>query len=157
MLPRKSGLFLLLTALSTNSAGLLCHAQPAQPATTIRYHFGDDPDGKLGWASPNFDDSAWTVATDGQWPRPPFYSDGFAWVRFPVPVRSDTAEPLSLRISSLKRVLIAYDVFINGTRLGSFGRVPPSQFVESFPRDAIVDLRHGLVRPGDLALVTLRA
>ena len=157
MLPRKSGLFLLLTVLSTNSAGLLCHAQPAQPATTIRYHFGDDPDGKLGWASPNFDDSAWPVAKDGQWPRPPFYSDGFVWVRFPVPVRSDTAEPLSLRISSLKHILIAYEVFINGARLGSFGSVPPRQFVESFPRDAIVDLPHALVRPGGVALVTLRA
>jgi len=142
-----------LLALCTVSP-VLAEAASFQAATqTIRYHYGDDP----RWADPNFDDSAWLVAMQDQWPRPPFYSDGFVWVRFRVPVRRDTAEPLALRIDSLQHALIAYEVFINGTRVGGFGRVPPRQFVECFPRDAIVDLPHGLVRPGGVALVTLRA
>jgi phosphoserine phosphatase RsbU/P len=157
MLPRTSRFLILLTVLSASSTALFCHVQQIKPAGPIRYHFGDDPDGKLGWANPNFDDSAWPIAENGQWPRPPFYSDGFVWIRFRVPVRSDTAEPLTLRIGSLEHVLIAYEVFINGARMGGFGRVPPRQFVESFPRDAIFDLPQGLARPGGIALVTLRA
>jgi hypothetical protein len=141
------------------SAVHLACAQPAgaPPAPTVRYHFGDDADGSKGWANADFNDSSWLVAPKDKWPRPPFYSDGFVWVRFRVPVRPDTAEPLALRIDTLQHVLIAYEVFINGTRVGGFGRVPPRQVVESFPHEAIVDLPHGLVRPGGVALVTLRA
>jgi hypothetical protein len=157
MLPRASGLLALFAVLLAASAGLQCRAQQVPPAAPVRYHFGDDPDGKLGWADSSFDDSSWPVANDSEWPRPPFYSDGFVWVRFLVPVPSDTAQPLTMRISSLQHVLISYEVFINGTRAGGFGRVPPRQFVESFPRDAIFDLPHGLARPGGVALVTLRA
>jgi hypothetical protein len=126
-------------------------AQAIHP--TIRYQFGDNP----LWAGPNFDDSSWPVAQQDQWPRPKFYSDGFVWIRFRVSVRTDTAVPLALRISSIQRTLIAYEVFVNGTRVGSFGRVPPRQFVESFPRDAIFDLPNGLAKPGEGALVTMRA
>jgi sigma-B regulation protein RsbU (phosphoserine phosphatase) len=157
MILRTSGLLLLIAVLSADSAGLACHAQQAQPTPAIRYHFGDDPDGRLGWINSSFDDSAWPVAKDGQWLRPPFYSDGFVWIRFRVPVRRDTAEPLALRIDSLMHVLIAYEVFINGTPVGGFGRVPPRPFVESFPHSAIFDLPHDLVSPGGVAVVTLRA
>src|ERR1700692_4778968 len=97
MLPRKSGLLLLLTAMSAGSAGFLCHAQQAQAPPTVSYPFGDDPDGKLGWANPNFDDSAWPVAKDGKWPMPAFYSDGFVWVRVRVPLSSETHAPLAIR------------------------------------------------------------
>jgi hypothetical protein len=62
MLPRTSGLLVFCVALSATSAGFLCHAQPAQPSQPVRYHFGDDPDGKFGWAAPSFDDSTWPVA-----------------------------------------------------------------------------------------------
>ena len=77
MLPRTPGLLVLILVLSASCAGLLCPAQQAQPSAPVRYHFGDDPDGKLGWANPSFDDSAWPIAIDGQWPMPPFYYNGF--------------------------------------------------------------------------------
>lgn len=123
---------------------------------SIRYHFGDDAGGDKGWDSPNFDDRSWPVASQNQWPRPPFYSDGFVWVRFSVPVRTDTAEPLALRVNTPNGVLLAYEVYVNGARVGSLGRVPPGQLVESLPRDAIFDLSPGLTRPGTIANVTFR-
>ena len=143
----------VLLALCTVQPLLADAASPQVTTQTIRYHYGDDPQ----WAGPDFEDSGWRVASQSGWPRPTFYSDGYVWVRFRVPVRSDTAEPLALRIDSLQHVLIAYEVFVNGTRVGSFGRVPPRQFVESFPREAIFDLPAGLARPGEVSLVALRA
>ena len=73
----------------------------AQSAATpiVRYHYGDNP----VWADPSFDDAGWPVAQEGRWPKPVFDSDGFVWVRTPVPVRIDTSEPLALRIISLSR------------------------------------------------------
>jgi len=156
MLRGASRFLILLTVLSASSTALFCHAQQIQPDAPIRYHFGDDPDGKLGWADPNFDDSAWPIAENGQWPRPPFYSDGFIWIRLRVPVRSDTAEPLTLRIGSLKHVLAAYEDFVNGSRVGSFGKIPPGLRLESLPRDTVFDLPLGLVRAGDQAQIAIR-
>jgi hypothetical protein len=77
MLLRKSGCLILFSVLLACPAGLLCSAQQAEPETLVRYHFGDDPEGRLGWANPNFDDSAWPGAKDGSWPMPPIDSDGF--------------------------------------------------------------------------------
>ena len=105
---------LLLSAVHPASA----QPAPATPAPAVRYQFGDDPDGSKRWANANFDDSSWPVAPKDMWPRPPFYSDGFVWIRFRVPVRTDTMEPLALRVSSVQNTLIAYEVFVNGTPRG---------------------------------------
>jgi hypothetical protein len=32
----------------------------------MRFHTGDDADGKLGWASPGFDDSSWALIGSGK-------------------------------------------------------------------------------------------
>src|SRR5262249_10904617 len=83
MLPRTLRALIPVLLLSL-AGGFFCRAQPTQqPASTpiVRYQFGDDPEGKLGWANPDFDDSAWPVAINGMWPEPAFYSDGFVWVR----------------------------------------------------------------------------
>jgi hypothetical protein len=122
----------------------------------VRYHYGDDPDGSKGWADLHLDDSSWSVAQQDGWPEPAFYSDGFVWVRLRVPVRSDTAEPLALRISSLNHVLMADEAFVNGKRVGGFGRVPPGQVVESVPKETVFDLSPGLTAPGAIAEVALR-
>ena len=144
----------LLLLSSVRPAG--AQPAPAPPAPAVRYHFGDDPDGSKGWANANFDDSSWPVAQQGGWLRAAFYSDGFVWVRYRVLVRAGMAEPLALRVSSVWHILVAYDVFVNGAGVGSFGRVPPRPFVESFPRDVVIDLPVGLARPGEVALITLR-
>ncbi len=129
---------------------------PASPASPVRYHFGDDPNGARGWANPNIDDSSWPAAQQGHWPEPAFDSDGFVWVRMLVPVRSDTAEPLALHIASLSRASMADEVFVNGVRVGSFGSLPPDSFVPGFPLDTVFDLPSGVTHPGAVAHVALR-
>ncbi len=71
---------LLSTALCMLALTATAQQGPHQPLD-IRYHFGDDPNGKLGWANPDFDDSAWPIQTDGNFPLTPAHSDGFVWVR----------------------------------------------------------------------------
>ena len=123
------------------ASGMVCAAeQAAATDSLVRYHFGDDADGKLGWAKANFDDSAWPVAQDGRWPGPAFDSDGFVWVRFHVPVRSDTAGPLAMRVFAPQAVLAADEVFVNGRLVGRFGRTPPDDDVESVPRAMVFDV-----------------
>jgi len=136
---------LLYLPLLLLSAVHLADAQPAPapPAPAVRYQFGDDQDGSKRWANVNLDDSSGPVAPKDMWPRPPFYSDGFVWIRFRVPVRTDTMEPLALRVSSVRNTLIAYEVFVNSTRVGSFGRVSPRPTAESLPREASLQLAAG--------------
>ena len=161
MLSRKSGLLLLLTVLSASLAGLLCHAQQAQPTITIRYHFGDDPDGKLGWANPNFNDSAWPIAKDRQWPMPPFFSDGFVWVRYRIPVRSGVDGPFAVR--SWPPFLVAVDInrqaaeiYAGGQLVGRQGGLPPQVDLDLDHRDAVFDLPVSAASPGTTTLVALR-
>lgn len=122
------------------------------PSETVRYHFGDD----ARWADPNFDDSAWPVAQQGQWPMPPFYSDGFVWVRMRVPVRSDAAGPLAIRMLS-PRDMTAGEIFVNGSLVGQTGSFPPHVRVDDFPRTTVFDVAAGLTAPGETATVAFRA
>jgi phosphoserine phosphatase RsbU/P len=146
-------LFLLLIP---GCASAIAQSAPASPAAPARYRFGDNPNLSKGWANPNFDDSDWPVAQQDRWPEPPFYSSGFVWVRIPVLVRSDTAEPLTLRVVSLSRTWMAEEVFVNGVRVGNFGRLPPDSFVPGLPLDRVFDLPSGLTHPGAVAHVALR-
>ena len=141
----------------TQTVNLVNNRVPmAEPHGLARFHTGDDPDGKLGWAKPNFDDSGWPVAQQGRWPEPAFDSSGFAWVRISVPVRSDTAEPLALRVGGLTRAWAAEEVFVNGAHVGNFGRFPPDSFVPGLPLDTVFDLSSGLTHPGEVAHIALR-
>ena len=157
MLPRKSGLLLLLTVLSASSAGLLCHAQQAHPATAIRYHFGDDPDGKLGWANPKFDDSAWPQAKNGRWPLPAFYSDGIVWVRVRIPVPNHAPDQLAVRFGNQNASLIADELFVDGLPVGRQGSLPPHAAPVPFARSAVFDLPPAWVEQEENAVVAFRA
>jgi hypothetical protein len=119
---------------------------------SVRYHYGDDS----SWADPGFDDSTWPVAQQQRWPQPAYNSDGFVWVRFRVPVRSDIAGPLAIRVGNPPTVLIADEVFVNGTSVGTVGKLPPRAWVNCLPQDAIFDLPAGLAQPGTIASVVLR-
>ena len=165
MFPRTAGSLVLLTVLSTDLGGFVCHAQQSTPAAPVRYHIGDDPDGRLGWASPNFDDSAWPVAHDGKWPMPPFYSDGFVWVRLRVPLPNDAASPLAVR-SSRDFLLgglpfsLADQIYVNGVLAGGQGSLPPHLRLDS-QRDAVFDIPANAASlqtqaPRTQALVALR-
>jgi Stage II sporulation protein E (SpoIIE) len=77
-------------------------------------------------------------------------------VRFRVPVRSDIAGPLAIRVGNPPTVLIADEVFVNGTSVGTVGKLPPRAWVNCLPQDAIFDLPAGLAQPGKIASVVLR-
>jgi hypothetical protein len=90
-----------------------------------RFQTGDDPDGKLGWASPGFDDSGWKLLrSDQSWAAQGYkgYS-GVAWYRFQV-VLPANHPPLALY---LPRIGDSYQVFANGRLIGQFGGLPPRQ------------------------------
>jgi sigma-B regulation protein RsbU (phosphoserine phosphatase) len=148
-------LLLFLFQLSGNAAaGAL--AAIVSPPGVAHYRFGDDPNGNMRWVQPNFDDSGWPIAQQVRWPEPAFESNGFMLVRISVPVRSDTAGPLGLRIASLSRAWMAQEVFVNGARVGNFGRLPPDSLVLGLPLDAVFDLPPGLTAPGAIAHIALR-
>jgi phosphoserine phosphatase RsbU/P len=159
MLPRTAARIILLALISACVAAPYARAQPT--STLIRYHFGDDPTGKLGWANPTFDDGSWPIARDGQWPAPPFYSDGFIWLRFHVPVRSNASGPLAVRtardfnLGGLPYTL-ADELHVNGDLAGRQGTLPPHAGTDISQRDAVFDLPPSVAAPGETAIVALR-
>lgn len=97
-----------------------------------RFRTGDDP----AWAHPDFDDSSWatvdmTAETDPSDPSQmallpgwtsrgyPSYS-GFAWYRLQVNVENPGKRRLSLKMPD--SVDDAYQVFVNGAKIGEFGK-----------------------------------
>jgi hypothetical protein len=88
-----------------------------------RFHTGDDPDGKLGWSDPNFDDSQWSLLrSDRPWDEQgyPGYR-GFAWYRFQVVLPAHHS-PLALFIPVIYG---NYQVFASGRLVGQLGGMPP--------------------------------
>ncbi len=99
-----------------------------------KFHVGDDP----RWADPNFDDSQWetvdlapragafdpVVGTSGYVPgwtakgHPGYW--GYAWYRIRVQVTAQPGQRLAL--AGPANVDDAYQVFLNGALLGSFGK-----------------------------------
>lgn len=99
------------------------HPESVTLAGQMRFHLGDDPDGKLGWASPAFDDSQWTLLRSNRtWSEQGYGGyGGFAWYRFKVIVPADS-EHLGILIPRLRT---SYQIFANGKFVGQFGGVPP--------------------------------
>ena len=154
MLPRASGLMVLFTALCASLAGLLCDAQQAQTSAAGRYHLGDD----AHWADPSFDDSAWPVAENDQWPIPPFNSDGFIWIRFHIPVRADASGPLAIRStqSYTGELYLADEIYVNGVLTAHQGSLPPHARLD--PQwDMVSGLPVSAATPGKTAVVAIRA
>jgi hypothetical protein len=90
-----------------------------------RFQPGDDPDGKLGWADPAFDDSSWKLLRSDQHVNVqgyPGYS-GMAWYRFRVLLPANYP-PMALYIPGIGT---SYQVFAAGRLIGQFGRLPPHE------------------------------
>jgi hypothetical protein len=144
----------LLAVVLQLCASAVAFAQTApQP---LRYHFGDDPDRKLGWANPNFDDSAWPVAENGLVPSRSRDRDRFLWVRMRVPVPANLNGPLALHLDDLGVQPIAWQVFVNGQSLGGQGAFPPNADPAEPPVSSVMTLPSSLAPPGSVALVALR-
>jgi serine phosphatase RsbU (regulator of sigma subunit) len=90
-----------------------------------RFQIGDDPDGKLGWAKPDFDDSSWKLLhSDRSW-RDQGFADlsGVIWYRFRVNLPANHP-PLALFVPDLGT---SYQVFADGELVGQFGGLPPHE------------------------------
>lgn len=90
-----------------------------------RFHTGDDPDGKLGWANPNFDDSNWQfLRSDRSWKDQGFKDlAGVIWFRFQV-ILPANHPPLALFVPELGS---SYQVFANEELIWQFGGLPPHE------------------------------
>jgi Stage II sporulation protein E (SpoIIE) len=80
-----------------------------------RFHTGDNPE----WASPNFDDSNWSLLrSDESWTRQGYPGfTGYAWYRFKVEVPGN-GRPVGLLLA---RMANGYQVYADGKLLGSAG------------------------------------
>jgi len=87
-----------------------------------RFHPGDNP----AWSSPDLDDSSWSpIATGRPWEGQGFPNlTGFGWYRCRIVLPSNLAPGWELAIS-VSGVEDAAEVYWNGRRAGSFGKVPP--------------------------------
>jgi 7TM diverse intracellular signalling/Stage II sporulation protein E (SpoIIE) len=118
-----------------------------------RFHPGDDPDGKLGWAKPDFDDSSWPLLRSNTgWGEQGYkgYS-GFAWYRFKVLLPNEQRR----WAISLPRLLTSYQIFADTRLVGQFGGMPPhAQYVVGF--DQIFALPADLPSPGHAVTFAIR-
>src|SRR5258708_5980608 len=98
-----------------------------------RFHTGDDPDGKLGWANPAFDDSSWKLLrSDQPWSDQGYKSyGGFAWYRFQV-IFPANHPSLALCIPMFST---SYQVFAEGRVIGKLGEMPPHETVQGGTRN----------------------
>ncbi|HTX77432.1 MAG TPA: SpoIIE family protein phosphatase [Terracidiphilus sp.] len=144
-----SVLLVPLLSLQAHAQGSSSPAASSAPATQVtlgrslvelkgpwKFHIGDNP----RWADPNFDDSQWETVllapksrsfdpisgVSGYVPgwtakdHPGYW--GYAWYRIRVQVNAHPGE--SLALVSTANVDDIYQVFANGTLLGSFGKFP---------------------------------
>src|SRR5580698_8944854 len=86
-----------------------------------RFHTGDDP----SWADPNFNDSKWSLLrSDEDWGQQGFKGyGGMAWYRFRVIVPAGL-DRISLYLPHLRT---CYEVFANGSLIGTYGKMPPNK------------------------------
>jgi len=87
-----------------------------------QFHSGDN----LAWAQPAFDDSAWEpIRTGKTWEEQGHYGlTGFAWYRLRVSIPASASQlPLMLYLPGVNS---ACEIYWNGRRIGSIGRVPPN-------------------------------
>ena len=118
-----------------------------------RFHPGDDPDGKLGWAKPDFDDSSWPLLRSNTgWGEQGYKGHtGFAWYRFKV-LLPDEHGPWAIL---LPRLLTSYQVFADTRLVGEFGGMPPhAEYVAGF--DQIFALPPDLPSPGHAVTFAIR-
>jgi diguanylate cyclase (GGDEF)-like protein len=117
----------MMTSIWMAVLGIVLQARIAAPPEGIidltgpwRFRTGDT----AAFASPALSDTAWsTMIVPGDWSAAgaPDYR-GFGWYRLRYTVDSLPHEPLGLR---LRAVATAYDVYVDGLRLGGVGGLPP--------------------------------
>jgi hypothetical protein len=118
-----------------------------------RFHPGDDPDGKLGWAKPDFNDSAWPLLRSNTGWGDQGYKGytGLAWYRFKVLLPNEHRR----WAISLPRLLTSYQVFADSRLIGQFGGLPPhAEYLAGF--DQLFMLPPDLPSPGHAVTFAIR-
>lgn len=119
----------------------------------VRFHLGDDQDGKLGWVQSGFDDTQWPLLrTNLGWGEQGYngYS-GFAWYRFKVLLPAQRQQIGIL----IPRARTSYEIFADGKFIGRFGGMPPQgRYVFGF--DQIFPLPIDSALPGHPITIAIR-
>jgi serine phosphatase RsbU (regulator of sigma subunit) len=129
------------------------HVQMAELSGFWRFHTGDDPDGKLGWANPAFDDSGWSLLKpDRSWFTQgyPNYA-GLAWYRISVSV-PDGKNDLAIFLPGVQS---SYAIYANGNLIGEIGQLPPHPQAIFAPNE-LFSIPRRLVVPGRPLLIAVR-
>ena len=82
-----------------------------------RFAQGDNPE----WKAVNFDDSGWSTTTPSDQTSNPILCKGFCWYRLRVSVPPESRD-LSIGLNNIDT---SYELFVNGQKIGSHGRMPP--------------------------------
>jgi len=121
-----------------------------------RFHTGDD----LKWAQPELDDSGWQpirVGQDWETQGHPDYT-GFAWYRRELLLDAPVEGPVDWHLGLyLPKVDSAADVYWNGVKVGSYGRVPPDPLWFGFGSGGPLLADLGPARSGVLAIRVWKA
>ncbi|MBL8821466.1 MAG: beta galactosidase jelly roll domain-containing protein [Planctomycetia bacterium] len=117
------------------------------------------PDGrneglKLGWEKAGFDDAAWKQIKIGQhWEGQGHNAlDGWAWYRLTVDVPKDWAGvPIYLNSEGVDD---AYEIYVNGTRIGSAGDIPNKK--TAFEDRTAHAIPPGVLKHGEKNVIAVR-
>ncbi|MDR3737625.1 MAG: SpoIIE family protein phosphatase [Terracidiphilus sp.] len=98
-----------------------------------QFHPGDD----AAWAVPGFDDAGWTQISAGEpWGAQGFPAmEGMGWYRKHIVLDPGAAGPGDLALL-IPVVDDAYEVYWNGVRVGTFGKLPPHPVALNAPQPA---------------------
>jgi sigma-B regulation protein RsbU (phosphoserine phosphatase) len=165
MLPRRTtSLLATLLALLSLAAARSASAQVVNfqderaPVVEIhdlwRFHTGDDPDGKLGWADSGFDDSSWKLLrSDQPWSDQGYKNyTGMAWYRFQV-ILPPKHPPLALYIPYIST---CYQVFAGGRLIGQLGGLPPHEKVLFSGAGQFINIPNDLASGGGPLTIAIR-
>jgi sigma-B regulation protein RsbU (phosphoserine phosphatase) len=152
---------LLLAQTSTDVPATFHFERDREPISSLNgtwhFHPGDDADGKLGWANPDFDDSSWPLLrSDIGWGEQGYKGyTGFAWYRFKVFLPQNQSKDQRRWAISLPRLLTSYQLFADGKLIGQFGGLPPhAQYVVGY--DQLYTLPPDLPSPGRAVTFAIR-
>jgi hypothetical protein len=118
-----------------------------------RFHTGDDPDGRLGWADLAFDDSSWAlIHSDRAWDEQGWKGyTGFAWYRLTIKLARDSRAQAIL----INHISTSYEVFAAGRLIGQFGGLPPRPQIRNQPPQIFYVPSH-IVAPGQPLELAIR-
>jgi hypothetical protein len=126
----RSVLVLLLTAVSLACVGLGETLKVKNPGTgsvvldgNWRFHLGDN----TAWADPALDDSGWEpIHADTPWGAQSHANyAGFAWYRQRIEIDNSNFAGTKKLALLIPPVQDAYEIYWNGQKLGTYGRLPP--------------------------------